>query len=150
MQPDLLLGASGQVKLLVIAPQSFAEVLQPLIAHKNDTGMPARLVTLESLRVSFPGKDDPEKVKRAIADAHERLGARYVMLVGDASLMPGRYRQVQQIPKGGDLWRNGQRKYWLNNRKSENVFRHPRIYLGIMTMFGDPSLRLPAGEVPGR
>ena len=43
----------------------------------------------------------------------------------------------------GDLWLNGQRKYWLNNWKSENVFRHPRIYLGIMTMFGDPSLRLP-------
>jgi len=44
----------------------------------------------------------------------------------------------------GDLWLNGQRKYWLNNRSSENVFRHPRIYLGIMTLFGDPSLRLSA------
>jgi hypothetical protein len=43
----------------------------------------------------------------------------------------------------GDLWLNGQRKYWLNNRSSENVFRHPRIYLGIMTLFGDPSLRIP-------
>jgi hypothetical protein len=43
----------------------------------------------------------------------------------------------------GDLWLNGERKYWLNNRKNENVVRHPRIYLGIMTLFGDPSLRLP-------
>jgi hypothetical protein len=42
----------------------------------------------------------------------------------------------------GDLWLNGQRTYWLRNRGSENVFRHPRIYLGIMTLFGDPSLRL--------
>ena len=49
----------------------------------------------------------------------------------------------------GDLWRNGQRKYWLNNRASENVFRHPRIYLGIMTLFGDPSLRLPPGTASG-
>ena len=50
----------------------------------------------------------------------------------------------------GDLWLNGQRKYWLNNRTSESVFRHPRIYLGIMTMFGDPSLRLPSGPSPAR
>jgi hypothetical protein len=87
------------VKLLVIAPQFFAETLQPLIIHKNKTGMPARLVTLESLRVDFPGNDDPEKLKRGIAHAHERLGVRYVMLVGDASLMPVRYRQVQQMSK---------------------------------------------------
>jgi hypothetical protein len=46
---------------------------------------------------------------------------------------------------GPGLWLSGQRKYWLNNRRSENVFRHPRIYLGIMTLFGDPSLRLPTG-----
>ena len=50
----------------------------------------------------------------------------------------------------GDLWLNGQRKYWINNRASENVFRHPRIYLGIMTMFGDPSLPLPSGTATRR
>jgi hypothetical protein len=49
-----------------------------------------------------------------------------------------------------DLWLNGQRKYWLNNRRSENVFRHPRIYLGIMTLFGDPSLRLSTGAALAR
>jgi hypothetical protein len=86
------------MKLLVIAPQSFDAVLRPFIAHKNQSGLPARLVTLESLRASMAGADDPEKVKRAIAQAHQKLGARYVMLVGDASLMPVRYRQVQQVP----------------------------------------------------
>ena len=50
----------------------------------------------------------------------------------------------------GDLWLNGQRNYWINNRASENVFRHPRIYLGIMTMFGDPSLPLPSGTATRR
>ena len=38
---------------------------------------------------------------------------------------------------------NGQSKYWLNNRTRAIVFRHPRIDVGIMTLFGDPSLRLP-------
>ncbi|HXU77087.1 MAG TPA: C25 family cysteine peptidase, partial [Methylomirabilota bacterium] len=91
--------AVGGMKLLVIAPQSFDAVLRPFIAHKNQSGLPARLVTLESLRASMAGADDPEKVKRAIAQAHQKLGTRYVMLVGDASLMPVRYRQVQQIPR---------------------------------------------------
>ena len=97
--PVSLQTSGGPAKLLVIAPQLFVGELQPLIAHKNRTGMPAVLVTLESLRASFPGKDDPEKIKRAIASAREKSGTRYVMFVGDASLMPVRYRQVQQIPK---------------------------------------------------
>jgi hypothetical protein len=95
--------SGGPAKLLVIAPPAFAGVLQPLIAHKNQTGMSALLVTIESLREGFPGKDDPEKIKRGIAYACEKLDTRYVMLVGDASLVPVRYRQVQQVPKDAPL-----------------------------------------------
>jgi hypothetical protein len=91
------LPAIEPVKLLVITPQLFADPLRPLVAHKNKTGMPARLLTLESVRWDYSGRDDPEKLKRAIAHAHKGAGARYVMLVGDASLMPVRYRQVQQM-----------------------------------------------------
>ncbi|MBV8356505.1 MAG: RICIN domain-containing protein [Deltaproteobacteria bacterium] len=41
----------------------------------------------------------------------------------------------------GDLWLTAQRKYWNDNKANEtDTFRHPRIYLGIMTFFGDPSL----------
>jgi hypothetical protein len=65
--------------------------------------MPALLVTTESLRRDFPGEDDPEKIKRGIAYAHEKLGTRYVMLVGDASVFPVRYRQVQQVPKDANI-----------------------------------------------
>ena len=42
----------------------------------------------------------------------------------------------------GDLYRMAQRKYWIKNNTNGDQFRAPRIYLGIMTMFGDPSLRL--------
>jgi len=42
----------------------------------------------------------------------------------------------------GDVWLTAQRKYWNDNYMNEtDTFRHPRIYLGIMTFFGDPSLR---------
>src|SRR5258706_2838335 len=65
--------------------------------------MPSVLISLESLRVTYPGKDDPEKVKRAIAMVYQKQGTRYVMLVGDASLAPVRYRRVQQLSRDAPL-----------------------------------------------
>ena len=43
----------------------------------------------------------------------------------------------------GSAWLGAQQKYWADNKDSGDVFRASRIYLSIMTFFGDPSLRLP-------
>ena len=97
-------GLSSQpTKLLIIAPSIFQGALQPLVAHKNATGMSALLVTVD--RLTATGRDVPEKIKRTIADAHERLGTTYVMLVGDASWIPVRYRATT-IPPGERNWRD--------------------------------------------
>lgn len=100
---DPFQGAAKGTRLLVIAPQRMVAALQPLIAHKNATGMPACLVSLADLTKSFPGVDDAERCKRGIAYAHENLGVRYAMLVGDGSLFPVRYRQVQQVDMTTEL-----------------------------------------------
>ena len=46
----------------------------------------------------------------------------------------------------GDAWLLAQQKYWSDNCEysdgATDPFKHPRIYLGIMTFFGDPSLQL--------
>jgi hypothetical protein len=41
----------------------------------------------------------------------------------------------------GDAWRNAQLWYWHNESRAD-VIGAPRIYLGVMTLFGDPTLRL--------
>jgi len=82
--------------LLVIAPQAFMSSLAPLIAHKNKTGMSAVAVSIESITSFFPGADEPEQIKRAICLAREKLGARYVMLVGDAANFPVRFWYLHQ------------------------------------------------------
>ena len=45
----------------------------------------------------------------------------------------------------GDLWRMAQQQYFNANfsstKLSQPVFDHPRIYLSIMNLFGDPSMR---------
>ena len=51
-----------------------------------------------------------------------------------------RYRLGDRIL--GDMWLNGQQQYWSDFAGCGDVFREPRIFLGIMTFFGDPSLRL--------
>ncbi len=97
------IGAASPTRLIVVAPQSFLTELSPLIAHKNATGMPAFGVAVESLCESFPGRDDPERIKRALAWSHEHLGTEFVMLAGDASLVPVRFRQVQQPTADANL-----------------------------------------------
>jgi hypothetical protein len=84
-------------RLLVVAPRALAAAMEPLVAAKNATNMPARLVVLETLPKDS-GRDDAERVKRAIFDAHAQHGTRYVLLAGDASLFPVRFRKVTQIP----------------------------------------------------
>jgi hypothetical protein len=84
--------------LLVVAPRSLADAMAPLVAHKTKTGMPARLVEIESLDHGA-GRDDAERVKHAIFESHEKHGTRYVLLAGDASLFPVRFRMARP-PKG--------------------------------------------------
>lgn len=55
----------------------------------------------------------------------------------------------------GDMWRAGEQDYWHNNLGTTTSgdawqYREPRIYLGIMTFFGDPSLRVQRGNGPVR
>lgn len=76
-----------------------------------------------------------------------RLGAEFVAAVF------ARYAAGEHTL--GDIWRGAQQAYWhahLNARKSDNSwpFEEPRVYLGIMTLFGDPSLRLQRGGGPTR
>ncbi len=89
--PDPFLSASGPHPFLIIAPDEFIAALEPLVAHKNSTGMPTLAVSIARLTSYFPGADDPEKIKRGIQYAHEHLDTQYVMLVGDAHWFPVRF-----------------------------------------------------------
>lgn len=97
--PDVSLKESRpereQYKLLIIthgAPdtEDFKSALQPLVQHKNSTGMPTRLLTLEEIYETpeYRGRDHPETIKKAILDAKRRWGIQYVMLVGDSDRFP--------------------------------------------------------------
>lgn len=96
------LGVSAPQRLLIIAPDEFMPALQPLVQHKNQTGMPTVAVSISSLKgwPNVQGVDDPETIKKAILWAHENLSTSYVMLVGDAHRFPVRFYFIHNLVSG--------------------------------------------------
>lgn len=100
----------GAYQLLVIGPQAWVPVLQVLVDHKNDTGMPAGLLTMEGIDAAYSGYDLPEKIKRAIEEEHCLHEVKYVLLAGDTDVFPLRwvYLDIPTAPlscAGGFPWR---------------------------------------------
>ncbi len=80
--------------LLIMTPADFREALVPLMNHKKASGMDANIITIEAISQDSrfsPSRDLPEKIKKAIAYAHEHYQTKYVMLVGDSDKFPVRY-----------------------------------------------------------
>lgn len=77
--------------LLIIAPARFEATLQPLVDHKNATGIATTVLSLGDASRDYDGRDLPEKIKRAIASFERHHFVRYVMLVGDSDIFPVRY-----------------------------------------------------------
>ncbi|MFM9995310.1 MAG: C25 family cysteine peptidase [Phycisphaerales bacterium] len=87
-------------RLLIIAPREFHGALGEFVAYKQQR-RPTDLVALGDVLAwgtgEFPGADDPEKLKRFLYAAWKERGTRYVLLVGDADVMPVRYMVLDRV-----------------------------------------------------
>jgi Peptidase family C25 len=111
---------------LILGQQKFEQTIQRLVDHKNKSVTATAFISIESL-YSYAG-DEPEKIKRAIAEAYITKGVRYVMLVGDASCFPVRHRYVSN---GWEYGRTGSEEYqWFEGSYNptdlyySNLFHH--------------------------
>jgi hypothetical protein len=126
----LAAGLAQGPQLLIVTPQAFRAALQPLVNHKNATGMTSLMVTIEALEGACDGIDVPERIKRGVWQAFVNLNIQYVLLVGDASVFPVRYRfvaQMQGASVGGQSgWMDGSYNptdlYYANLVKAGNQF----------------------------
>lgn len=84
-----------QCRLLIITPREFRSALTPLAIYKNNTGMSAGIISVESIdedpRFSMIGNDIQEKIKFAISYGVKNYDTEYAMLVGDVDRFPVRY-----------------------------------------------------------
>ncbi len=101
-----------EYELLVITPDKFSSLLEPLITHKNNVAnISTYSLTLENIYSTYvDGRDEPEKIKLAIKDAVETKGVTYVMLVGGLDgqsgnwLVPVRYAESKDETYLSDLY----------------------------------------------
>jgi len=70
--------------MIVITPDKWEKILEPLVEHKNTYNIKTKLVTLEEIykQIFWRGRDNAEKIKYFIKDAKENWNISYVLLVG--------------------------------------------------------------------
>lgn len=99
----LAIGSAGiepeRAGLLIVAPRAFHESLAAFVQHKSHR-LPTSLAALEDALAAGAagvGADDPERLKRYLYDAWRGRGVRYVLLVGDADVVPVRYMVLDRV-----------------------------------------------------
>jgi hypothetical protein len=81
--------------LLIITPYDFISIMNRLAEHKNSTGIPTKLVSLEAVYNTYEGLDEAEQVKRCLVDYQSKSKIKYALLVGDSDRFPVRYTKAE-------------------------------------------------------
>ena len=92
-QPPVMAAVKVEKRLLIVAARGDHKVLAPFVTHKK-TLLPTELVALEDVLKGSKGADDAEKLKRYLYDRWKTDQVGYVLLVGDAEVIPVRYAAV--------------------------------------------------------
>ncbi len=105
--PHTFQDAPKSFDLFIVSPLSFAGEFAEFQTAKGNHAIVSHVATLTGnakghggIVNDFTGADDAERVKRAIEYAFRVYHAKYVMLAGDASVLPARYRYTQEGPTG--------------------------------------------------
>ncbi|MBU0496936.1 MAG: hypothetical protein KKC68_04300 [Candidatus Thermoplasmatota archaeon] len=88
--PGVQVSRSDAYDMLIIAPEAYSEVLEPLLTHKNAMGLVTTIMTYEDIQSIYAGRDGAEDMKLCIKDAVEQWNITYVLLVGDVQRLPTR------------------------------------------------------------
>ena len=78
------------IDVVVISGDKLYNASRVLAQWKNSTGHVARVYNVSWILANFPGKDDPEKIRNFINFTVNNYGTLYVILMGDAEVIPAR------------------------------------------------------------
>ena len=82
--------------LVIVTPRQFMSELEPFVEHKQKE-LSVEVAELETILSQSQGVDDPEKLKYFLYEAWRQRQARYVLLVGDADVVPVRYMVLDRV-----------------------------------------------------
>ena len=94
--PDPGPGGHPHPGMVVIGPERFHKALTPFLAYRA-AQRPTEWASLESILKHSEGADDPERLKRWLYRAWRERHVRYVLLVGDADVVPVRYMVLDRV-----------------------------------------------------
>ncbi len=85
--------AAPRLMLLMLSHPDFLNALQPLKEHKDYTDLPSYVMNWQSVAKAYGkwGRDDPERLKKALAVHEFNAQLLFAMLVGDSNYFPMRY-----------------------------------------------------------
>ena len=86
---------------LIVCPAVLAPIFQSLANHRTQEGIPSAVVALEDVLVSATGRDDAETLRNHLVQLHTLGRLRYVLLGGDAGVVPVRMAHSMFYPSGG-------------------------------------------------
>jgi hypothetical protein len=89
-------GAESDLSMVIVAPARFESALLPLVEHRR-ADLPTEFAALERVLQEQQGVDDPERLKRFLYARWQQQRLRYVLLVGDADVLPVRYMVLDRI-----------------------------------------------------
>ena len=83
-------GSPDDYQILIITPSEFEHEYNELIALHLKRGLKTEIVTIEVINSSITGKDLQEKIRNYIITEYQAHSVEYVLLGGDAELVPYR------------------------------------------------------------
>jgi nicotinamidase-related amidase len=86
----------GNRGLVIVVPRRLEALLKPFVEYRRRS-LPVEVAVLESVLEKYSGVDDPEKLKRFLYSAWKSRKAHYVLLVGDATMVPVRYMVLDRV-----------------------------------------------------
>lgn len=110
---------NDQYDLLILCPADYAEILQPFVDYKINSGMPTYVATLDD--IPQQGIDIQEDIKYYIKDAIENWNITYVILVGGGI-------------EGHEIFPT--RQAWIGSAPYENYFPSDLYYADIYNSVG--------------
>jgi len=133
----------GYYEYVIITPQVYRDSCEPLRYWRQKLGYPARIMTIEEIQQTYPGRDLPEKMRNFIKDADSVWQTVFFFIVRQDApaqqyrLLRVRYTSNEDLP--GDIYFSDLDGTWDFN--NNNIFGEPAdsidgysdVYVGMMT-----------------
>ncbi|MFH1918930.1 MAG: C25 family cysteine peptidase, partial [Planctomycetota bacterium] len=88
-----MLPAAGQYDYVIVTSSALEASFQPLVNQKIARGLTATTVSTETIYANYSGTetgDNADRIRHFIADAYANWGTQWVLLGGDAEVLPQR------------------------------------------------------------